>query len=183
MWMPEESAQPSVARSGYREITGIVERMPQQQSLPPGGFFSGRPDPVTVFRIQTDTGQSINCRFEGVMNGILDKGDRVQIRGSMMRGVFHVVRIADMQGSVLAQSSCFVATVVFGDPGAPEVEFLRWFRDHRLRRSPSGRAFIRLYGRAGPILARRLRSMPRTCRAVRWFFLRPLCAMLGARLS
>ena len=53
---------------------------------------------------------------------------------------------------------CFVATAVYGDYDAPQVLSLRRFRDRTLARSAPGRAFIALYYRAGPVLAKFMRS-------------------------
>jgi hypothetical protein len=55
-----------------------------------------------------------------------------------------------------SDSRCYVATAVYGSPGAPEVAALRRFRDRRLVRSAAGRALVRLYYAAGPTLAARL---------------------------
>ena len=40
---------------------------------------------------------------------------------------------------------CFVATIVYGDENAPEVETLRDFRDDVLLESAAGRAFVDFY--------------------------------------
>ena len=45
----------------------------------------------------------------------------------------------------LEGSGCFVATVVYGDRYAPEVQALRTFRDQVLAKHFLGRAFIRSY--------------------------------------
>lgn len=52
--------------------------------------------------------------------------------------------------------NCYVATAVYGSYDAPEVLVLRRFRDVTLRRSASGRAFIRAYYAVSPPLAKRL---------------------------
>lgn len=49
---------------------------------------------------------------------------------------------------------CFVATAAYGDASHPDVVDLRRFREAVLRRSAPGRAFIALYWRVGPVLAR-----------------------------
>ncbi|MBI4155482.1 hypothetical protein HY498_05355 [Candidatus Woesearchaeota archaeon] len=41
--------------------------------------------------------------------------------------------------------SCFVATAVYGDSHAPQVETLREFRDHVLAQNPFGQKFIDFY--------------------------------------
>ena len=41
--------------------------------------------------------------------------------------------------------SCFVATVVYGDINAPQVEALRGFRDNVLMQSELGKTFVNFY--------------------------------------
>lgn len=43
------------------------------------------------------------------------------------------------------KSICFIATVVYGDVNAPQVEALRNYRDDVMMRSPMGRGLIELY--------------------------------------
>jgi len=58
-----------------------------------------------------------------------------------------------------SRSGCFVATVVYGEPFAPEVELLRSFRDKVLVRHFSGRLFVRFYyAGAGQFMAHLLSS-------------------------
>lgn len=64
-------------------------------------------------------------------------------------------------------SSCFVATVAFGD-GAPELVAFRAYRDDVLRKSALGRGFIRGYYRWGPGLAAWLARRPVARTGVRW---------------
>ena len=40
---------------------------------------------------------------------------------------------------------CFVATVVYGDPNAPQVNSLRRYRDEVLMKNPLGRTFVDFY--------------------------------------
>ena len=65
-----------------------------------------------------------------------------------------------------AGKACFVATATYQSEDAPEVEFLRAFRDGVLREHGAGRAFIDFYYRIGPALAAGVERFPR---------LRPLC--------
>lgn len=51
------------------------------------------------------------------------------------------------------ESSCFVATAVYGDPQHQQVVKLRSYRDGTLSKSLIGRSFIRLYYKTGPHLA------------------------------
>jgi ribosomal protein L7/L12 len=54
---------------------------------------------------------------------------------------------------IAESGKCFVATAVFEDEEAPEVQILRHWRDTRLSLHVSGRAFIRAYAVVGPMLA------------------------------
>jgi hypothetical protein len=169
MWMPEASAQPIASE----EVVGIVARQPQRVSQP-GGIFSGRPQEIVLFRLETQKGQFVNCRFQGVLSGMLDQGDTVRASGTMEGGVLQVTRITDTSGAVLAQAACFVVTAVCGDPLASEVRIMRQFRDQVLMRSRFGRMAVVVYWRVGPILARWLGSRPRLCRCIRRLALSPL---------
>jgi hypothetical protein len=55
---------------------------------------------------------------------------------------------------------CFVATAVYGDPAAPELDVLRRFRDLVLLRTEAGRRLVRAYYRYGPDLARWVKERP-----------------------
>jgi len=59
-----------------------------------------------------------------------------------------------------SDSSCFVATVVYGDPQCEELRVLRQFRDEILTKSVAGRLFISTYYALGPMLAKRIESLP-----------------------
>lgn len=53
-----------------------------------------------------------------------------------------------------AKGGCYIATAVYGSFEAPEVLTLRQFRDERLQPTKAGRAFIRMYYRISPALAK-----------------------------
>ena len=55
---------------------------------------------------------------------------------------------------------CFVATAVFGYPHAPEVIYLRQFRDRVLKQHPWGRRFTFYYYRFSPSVAQKLAHRP-----------------------
>lgn len=67
----------------------------------------------------------------------------------------------------LKSGACFIATAAYGDADAPEVEALRRFRDRSLLTNPAGVAFVRLYYRVSPPIARLIAKKPRLRTAVR----------------
>ena len=73
---------------------------------------------------------------------------------------------------------CFVATAVYGDPGAPELIPLRRFRDRILESSPAGHRLVRFYYRHGPSWAAWIRERPWAARPIR-----TLLGRISARLD
>jgi len=63
--------------------------------------------------------------------------------------------------------ACFIATAAYGSVDAPEVETLRRFRDRTLLKTRTGTAFVRLYYRLSPPLARLIARRPALRAAVR----------------
>jgi hypothetical protein len=183
MWMPAEkqTLQATTAFGGSVEVVGVLDRPPQTHTLPPT-FVGGTSLPLTTLRMVTSTGQVVQCRFEGMLSGQLDRGDKVYVSGRMVAGVIEAncIRMDGPAGPVIGQSGpCFVATVAFGNQRAPEVRDLRRFRDLVLARSAAGRAAIALYWRVGPVLARFLERKPRICRVVRVAVLSPLSRIVA----
>ncbi len=78
-----------------------------------------------------------------------------------------------------AEKKCFVATGVYGAWDAPEVETLRRFRDRRLRGTPWGEAFLRLYYRFSPPLAAAVSRRPAVKKWIRDRLLDPLVRHIG----
>jgi len=68
-------------------------------------------------------------------------------------------------------SSCFVATVAFGDPDCWELHTLRNFRDSSLSKYKMGQAFIRWYYLNGEGLAKWVDKKPRIKRTTKLFLI------------
>ena len=74
--------------------------------------------------------------------------------------------------------NCFVATAAFGDYDAPEVVFLRKYRDESLSQSAAGRAFIHAYYAFSPSLAMVIAKSVFLRAVARKFFLQPMIFLL-----
>lgn len=55
-------------------------------------------------------------------------------------------------------TTCFVATAAYGDPDHEDVAFLRQFRNKTLKKHLLGRAFILVYRKVGPVLAKPVKA-------------------------
>lgn len=75
---------------------------------------------------------------------------------------------------------CFIATAVYGDPLAPQVQALRDFRDRELMPRLWGRAFVRAYYALSPGVAGFLKTRPRWSAPVRWLLDRGVARLQGA---
>jgi hypothetical protein len=183
MWMGDEQRTLDKA-GGMETLSGkIVSRVDQRQPRSAGFFSSPEPD-VWLFRVQDRaSGRVASVRFEGPINGMLDQGDFVTVQGFVQGGVLNARKITDEHGAVLAQSKCFVATAVFGDPMAPEVETLHRFREQVLNTSAAGRWLVAIYWRVGPRAARWMERHDWGRTTVRAILLRPLCKALRCGMT
>jgi hypothetical protein len=76
------------------------------------------------------------------------------------------------------RKGCFIATAVYGSPGAAEVQPFYRFRDEMLVNSFFGRLFIRFYYLVSPWLARFISNKPRLKHYIRRYILEKLRARL-----
>ena len=76
------------------------------------------------------------------------------------------------------ETPCFVATAAFGDYNAPEVVFLRAYRDESLSQSTFGRTLTQAYYAFSPPLAAVISKSGLLRVIVRRFFLQPTIFLL-----
>jgi len=76
------------------------------------------------------------------------------------------------------KKGCFIATAAYGNEQAPEVLYLKMFRDSVLSRSKMGRALINFYYTVSPFLAHRISRSPYAQGVVRKAVLRPIIGLL-----
>ncbi len=58
------------------------------------------------------------------------------------------------QNKQTTSGGCYIATCVYGSYNSPEVMILRKYRDNKLSKTISGRAFIKIYYKLSPILVK-----------------------------
>ncbi|MBO6516107.1 MAG: hypothetical protein JJ975_06125 [Bacteroidia bacterium] len=63
---------------------------------------------------------------------------------------------------------CYIATMAYGTPDAPEVLKLRGFRDRVLLKNRAGQSFVKWYYKTSPKLVERYRNNPRVNQFVRF---------------
>lgn len=102
----------------------------------------------------------------------------VRMQGNQLKGNDYFSVGTPQPPSPGGSSSCFIATAAFGTPFAKEVEILRKFRDTRLMKTASGRAFVRFYYRHSPPIADFIRNKPKAKAFVR-IMLKPVVWLAG----
>jgi hypothetical protein len=73
------------------------------------------------------------------------------------------VTLSELSGGAeptLKDPRCFIATAAYGSPLDPHLETLRWFRDHILLESDSGRSFVKAYYQLSPPIAAYIAESP-----------------------
>ena len=85
-----------------------------------------------------------------IKNSRNDHGARLRNKESVLRSSFREA----------CDSSCFVATSVYGNTNHPSVIFLREFRESCLCKFKIGKLFVVSYYVCGPVLARYVSSHP-----------------------
>jgi len=140
-------------RDGEREAVDPRIRRPG----PHGAEARGTDDSTRLFHRAKGAG------FEEIKPRSVTAADAVGMTGDEEPDEAHPKgRLA-----LLKSRACFIATAAYGSVDAPEVEQLRRFRDRVLLKNPVGTAFVRLYYRVSPPIARLIARSPRLRVAIR----------------
>jgi uncharacterized protein YjbI with pentapeptide repeats len=120
--------------------------------------------------------------FSGaVMTGCKFINESQHVRGALKHWFTNEQRAVMSVDPSKARTGCFVATAACGLDSA-EVAVLRDFRDELLLTTPAGRAFVEVYYRISPLIARRIEMSERLQTAVRASLVRPAAAFARRRL-
>jgi len=77
-----------------------------------------------------------------------------------------------------SKGGCFIATAAYGDYDAPEVRFLRAFRDEDLSNTSIGRSFIQFYYKISPPIAKLIERSTTRRKLVSKFLINPIIKIL-----
>ena len=86
---------------------------------------------------------------------------------------------ADQSPAPSNTSKCFIATAVYGDHDAIEVQMLRSFRDEYLMNNIVGRLFVSFYCRVSPVLADAIRQRLLPRKPIELFMMRPVLRVVS----
>ncbi len=78
---------------------------------------------------------------------------------------------------------CFVVTAIYGSQYAPEVLYLKRFRDECLTKTGPGRSMIRLYYLIGPALAEGVKNHPFIRSVIKRIFIEPIISLIKRKGS
>jgi C1A family cysteine protease len=161
----ELSGQITMPLPGEDDVGGhamVIVGYQDDKSVPGGGFF--------ILKNSWGTSWGKNCEY-GSGYGTIPYSYITNYCWEAFSGD------AKPQGGI-----CFIATAAYSSPYAPEVQFLRNFRDQKLRSSPGGSAFVefyeRLYYSFSPYVAEKMHQDPAVKRVIRWVLVAPIVNML-----
>jgi len=106
-------------------------------------FVKTLPDPSLTEEFPSETHMRIEFDFDEEAAAVKEELNRITQRQE--------------ESSAPANGACFVATAIYGDSNAWQVEVFRQFRDNRLLSTNWGRLIVRIYERTGPRLAAAVR--------------------------
>lgn len=129
---------------------------------------SGAPDAAQVASV---------LQFQGKLHAV--KYVKEQTGWGLKESKDYVDALAGQQHIPVKKEGCFIATACYGSYDAPEVQWLRRYRDVVLARSVAGRLFIRTYYYLSPRPAAWLARHPQWQTRVRRYLLQPLLHITG----
>lgn len=111
-------------------------------------------------------------KWEDVTAQIIERNTQnayiiVRMNGSQLKGNDYFSVGTPQTRSGGSSAGCFIATAAYGTPFAKEIEILRKFRDTKIVKTKTGRAFVRYYYRHSPVIADFIRNKPKTKAFVR----------------
>lgn len=100
--------------------------------------------------LRTQDGSYVNIsRYGKKIADYWERFAKLDEQDKLKQGLIKIERIKDYVPidnlGLIQNNDCFVATAVYGDKNAPQVQTLRDFRDNVLMRSAIGRAFVDFY--------------------------------------
>ncbi len=118
------------------------------------------PDSIIGFKKVQLNPEKINSAYESGM--VTDTESNFWLELSMLAiGLLVLLLILSAQlDKAVSNFSCYIASLVYGDPFAPEVILLRAYRDKVLKQYFAGRMFIVLYYSIAPRLIPVLKRLP-----------------------
>jgi ankyrin repeat protein len=127
---------------------------------------------IDVAKLLIEKGADVNARDDDGLTALMfasHKGNTDMV--SLLRNAG--ARSEETKPGEEKRSGCFIATAVYGNENAPEVEALRHFRDNFLARTYIGRAFIAIYYLASPPIARLIKTLEISKKLVKAILLKP----------
>lgn len=106
------------------------------------------------------------------LTATISKGNYPQLSDSSF------IRAFTANSSSDEKSNCFIATAVYGEDNAPELELFRHFRDEFLLKEFAGRAFVVLYYSFSPYVAKLIRKSESLKRLTETFVLNPALCLI-----
>lgn len=93
--------------------------------------------------------KNMKTQFSG---RFLKENEKQSYAEKLLKSYHYKVDAAERQKKVQSEKFCYIATLAYQNIDHPQVEYLRHFRDNRLRKIYLGKGFIKLYYKFSPRL-------------------------------
>lgn len=121
---------------------------------------------VSLLLGKLDLSPSMRARYRENHSALTSMASQLGIRTSPQRST-PKPRLTSKRTPPPTNEGCYIATMTYGDYNHPQVLELRKFRDDVLRRSITGRAFIKCYYNISPYLVEILKDYKRVNKVIR----------------